>query len=95
MIGFCIFSVIVIAVLGIHGVRVAPFIKRHGVRTTGFFALGLPGVDKLIRDYLAARRICRERGIRPRWMGWFTSLLIAEAVLGGLILSYILFLSFR
>jgi hypothetical protein len=87
--GICF--VVIIAALMIHGIWVAPFIERHGVRTAGFLIFGMCGGVGLIQDYLAARRICRERRIKPRWMSWFTSLLVAAGALLALILGYILF----
>jgi len=91
MVGVGISFVVIIAALMIHGIWVAPFIERHGVRTAGFLIFGLCGGVGLIQDYLAARRICQERRIRPRWMSWFTSLLVAEGALLPLILGCILF----
>jgi hypothetical protein len=82
--------VVIIATLMIHGIWVAPFIERHGVRTAGFLVFGMCGGIGLIQDYLAARRICQERGIRPRWMGWFSSLLVVAGALFALAFSCIL-----
>ena len=91
MIGMGIYFVVIIAVLMIHGIWLAPFIEQHGIRSTGFFVLGtLPGLG-LIRDYLAARKICREQGIRPRWLSWFASLLVVAGVLAALVIGYIVF----
>ena len=86
-----IYFAVIISALMIHGIWVAPFVERHGVRTAGFLIFGLCGGVGLIQDYLAARRICRERGIRPRWMRWFTSLLVVAGASALLLLGYILF----
>jgi hypothetical protein len=91
MIGMGIYFAVIIAVLMIHGIWLAPFIERHGRRSAGFFVFGiLPGLG-LIQDYLAARQICRERGIKLRWMTWFGSLLVVAGVLMVLVIGYILF----
>ena len=80
----------VITALLLHGIWVAPFIERHGARTAGFFAHWTLGPTGLIRDYLTARRLCAERGIRPRWMKWFTSLLVIAGILVGSLVAFLL-----
>ncbi|HEX3889430.1 MAG TPA: hypothetical protein VHX90_01150 [Verrucomicrobiae bacterium] len=91
MVGIGIYFIVIIAALLIHGIWLAPFIERHGKRSAGFFVFGmLPGVG-LVKDYLAARQICRERNINPRWMWWFALLLIAAGVFAALIIGFILF----
>jgi len=81
---------VVITALMIHGIWVAPFIERHGARTAGFLAHWMLGTG-LIRDYLTARRLCRERGIRPPWMRWFTWLLVVVGILVGGLVGFMLF----
>ena len=91
MIGMGIYLAVIVAVLMIHGIWLAPFIERHGIRSAGFFVFGtLPGLG-LIRDYSAARKICRERGIRPRWLRWFGSLLVVAGALAALVIGFIVF----
>lgn len=81
MAGVAAYFAVVITALIVHGIWVAPFIERHGARTAGFAAHWMLGPTGVVRDYLTARRLCRERGIRPRWMKWLTSLLVAAAIL--------------
>ena len=79
------FAVLITALI-VHGIWVAPFIERHGARTAGFAAHWMLGTG-LVRDYLTARRLCKESGVRPRWMNWFTALLVVVGVLAaGLVL---------
>ena len=79
-----------ITALLVHGIWVAPFIERHGKRTTGFLVLWALGPLALIRDYLKARRLCQARGIRPRWMGWFASLLLGAGILVVALVAFML-----
>jgi len=81
---------VVITALMIHGIWVAPFIERHGARTAGFVAHWMSGGTGLVRDYMTARRLCRELGIMPRWMKWFTSLLAVAGILVGSIVGFML-----
>jgi hypothetical protein len=80
----------VITALMIHGIWVAPFIERYGARTAGFVAHWMSGGTGLIRDYLTARRLCKELDIKPRWMRWFTSLLAVAAILVGSLMAFML-----
>ena len=89
MAGVGINFVVVLSALMIHGIWLAPFIERHGRRSAGFFALGMLPVG-IVRDYLVARQICRERGVRPRWLKWLASLLVATGVSAVLIIAFIL-----
>jgi hypothetical protein len=82
------FAVLITALI-VHGIWVAPFIERHGARTAGFLAHLLLGIG-LVRDYLTARRLCRELGIRPGWMKWFSSLLVVVAILVAGIAGFML-----
>jgi hypothetical protein len=85
---------VVITALMIHGIWVAPFIERHGARTAGFVAHWMLGGSGLVRDYLTARRLCRERGISPWWIKWLTSLLVVAGMLVAGIVGFLLW-SFR
>jgi hypothetical protein len=89
MTGVGISFVVACTALIIHGIWVAPFIERHGKRTTGL--LTWVGGVGLILDYLTARRLCQGLGIRPRWMKWFASLLVVSGVLAVLITALVLF----
>jgi ABC-type uncharacterized transport system permease subunit len=79
-----------ITALLIHGIWVAPFIERHGERSTGFLLLWTLAPMALILDYLKARRLCEEIGIRPGWMRWGTLLLAATAVLAACVVVVVL-----
>ena len=79
MAGVAAYLAAAITALLVHGVWVAPFIERHGGRTAGFVAHWMLGGTGLIRDYITARRLCRQTGLRPRWMRWFTLLLATAA----------------
>lgn len=74
------FAVVITAWM-IHGIWVAPFIDRHGERRAGFLAHWMSGGTGLIRDYVTARRLCKQRNIQPWWMRWFTWLLASAGVL--------------
>ncbi len=88
------FGVLITALI-VHGIWVAPFIERHGAKSAGFVAHWMLGTG-LVRDYLTARRLCRERGISPRWMRWFTSLLFVVGLLvAGLVAFMLLSLGAR
>jgi CHASE2 domain-containing sensor protein len=89
MVGLGAYFAVVITALIVHGIWVAPFIERHGVRTAGFAAHWIFGIG-LVRDYLTARRLCRQRGIRPPWMRWFTSLLLLVGILAGGLVAFLL-----
>lgn len=82
------FAVFITALL-IHGIWVATFIERHGFPTAGFVAHWMLGTG-VIRDYLTARRLCKQMGIRPRWMKWFSLVLLAVAVVASGIVAFIL-----
>jgi hypothetical protein len=43
------FIAVMIAAMMLHGIRVAPFLERHGARTAGFVAHWILGTG-LIRD---------------------------------------------
>ncbi len=88
MTGLAAYFALLITALIVHGIWVAPFIERHGARTAGFVAHWMLGTG-LVRDYLTARRICRETGVRPRWMSWFTWLLV---VVGIFVAALVLFM---
>lgn len=55
------FAVFITSLL-IHGIWIAPFIGRHGFRSAGFAAHWMLGTG-LVRDYLTARRLCKQMGI--------------------------------
>jgi len=80
---------VAITALMLHGIWIAPFIERHGLRSAGFASHWIFGTG-LIRDYVTARRLCKQRGIKPRWMPWFTWLLLVAGVLGAGLISLVL-----
>ncbi|MGO8930726.1 MAG: hypothetical protein ACLQU3_28035 [Limisphaerales bacterium] len=83
MAGVAAYLAAVIAALVVHGVWVAPFIERQGERTAGFFAHWMLGGAGLVRGYMTARRLCKQRGVRPLWMRWFGLLLVVAAILAA------------
>ena len=83
------FAVVTTALM-IHGIWVAPFIERHGERTAGFLAHWMSGGTGLIRDYVTARRLCKQRNIQPWWMRWFTWLLASAGVLVAGVVAFML-----
>jgi hypothetical protein len=89
MAGLAAYFAVLITALVVHGIWVAPFIERHGARTAGFVAHWMLGTG-FVRDYLTARRLCRERGIRPRWMRWFTGLLLVVGLLVAGLVTFVL-----
>lgn len=74
------YVVVFVTALLFHGIWVAPFIERHGARTAGFVSHWIIGTG-LFRDYLIARRICKERGLRPSWLRWFSVALLVVGIL--------------
>ena len=89
MAGLAAYFAVLITALILHGIAVAPFIERHGARTAGFVAHWMLG-SGLIRDYFTARRLCRQQGIRPWWMKWFTSLLVVVATIAAGLVAFVL-----
>jgi len=89
MAGLAAYFAVLITALIVHGVWVAPFIERHGARTAGFVAHWMLGTGS-VRDYLTARRLGRERGISPRWLRWFTWLLVIVGIFVVGLVSFML-----
>ncbi|RME92136.1 MAG: hypothetical protein D6766_10595 [Verrucomicrobia bacterium] len=87
--GVAAYLVVIMAAMFVHGVWVGPFIARHRARLRGFVAAWMLGRG-LIQDYYTARRICRERGIRPRWLSWFGWLLLVAGLLAVGVVGFIL-----
>ena len=82
------FAVFITALL-LHGIWVAPFIERHGARAAGFTSHWIIGTG-LIRDYITARRICKQKGLTPHWVRWFSVTLLAIGIMAAGIVGFIL-----
>jgi hypothetical protein len=91
MVACGVYFLSIISAMMVHGIWVATFIERHGRRSGGFFVFGMLTGVGLFQDFLKARQICREQGIKPRWLTWFKSLLIVAGVSAVSVIGYIAF----
>jgi hypothetical protein len=92
-VGLAAYFGIAIATVIVHHGSVAPFLTQHGEKPSEFAACCMLGIG-LVRDYLVARRLCTQRGMQPRWMKRYISLLAALAMFGAVLIIFVLFSKF-